>query len=235
MKKICGMAMRRILTGFNKVLIELFFLAVRLAEFFRLIEVYQPLPDVGVGKRAYTPRILDRLEAIKRHLPSGKLSGIDIGCNVGFYTFELAKLGHFMLAFEPQKPFYFIANMAREKTVAKNTAFSDMRLSPRNLETLPTADFVVLLAVFHHWCRLYGPDSGLDMLQTILAKTRKVLFFETGRTDLADSPEFAAQPRLGADGESWLPGFARDNHHRGAARATLCHARERCSVANIPR
>ena len=191
-----------------KFLIVCVLKAVRLAEFVNLVEFYQPLPDVGLGRRAESPRNRERLEAIVNHLPDGKLSGLDIGCNVGFYTFEMAKLGHFMLAFEPQKPTYMIAQFAKEKMEAKNATFSNMRLTPNNIDLIPRTDFTILMAVFHHWCRIHGPEKALAMLRTVLAKTEKVLFFETGRTDQVSNSGFEAQPHLGENVEGWLPAFA---------------------------
>ena len=218
------MVIRKLLLAVNKFLVWSVLLAVRLAEFLKLIDFYQPLPDVGLGRSADSPRIRERLEAIKKHLPAGKLSGLDIGCNVGFYTFELAKLGHFMMAFEPLKPAYFIAQFAKEKVQAKNTAFSDMRLTPSTVQLLPRADFTILMAVFHHWCRIYGPDNGLAMLRTVILKTESVLFFETGRTDQADSSDFEPRPELGADVEGWLPAFALEN---GCERVEKVYSRGR--------
>jgi hypothetical protein len=52
-------------------------------------------------------------------------------------------------------------------------------VTPQNIESLPACDVVLLLSVFHHWCRSYGTECALTMLQQVANRTKLKLFFET--------------------------------------------------------
>ena len=179
-------------------------ITIRLAELLKIVEFYQPISDLGLGSKVPRKRITNRLEAIHEYLPEGKLSGIDIGCNIGFYCFELAKQGHFMLGIEPYMPVYFSAKCVRQKLGMKNVLFSDMRLTPNNISLLPKFDFTILMSVFHHWCVHYGTEGGLIMLATVLKNTEKVLFFETGEPHKNSKRYGKCLPDMGGNPEKWM-------------------------------
>jgi hypothetical protein len=61
---------------------------------------------------------------------------------------------------------------------AGNVIPLNMYVTPQNAASLPDCDFTVLMAVFHHWARFYGAEAALEILSTVLAKTRQTIFFE---------------------------------------------------------
>ncbi|MFT5468349.1 MAG: SAM-dependent methyltransferase [Verrucomicrobiales bacterium] len=166
----------------------------------RLIEFYQPMPQLKISlrKKGQERRVLARWNAMEKALPDDIQNAMDIGCNVGFYAFSLAQRGYFVTGIEGGPVYHIFSHHAKEALGLNNVSLAKLLVTPDNVKTLPGADCVLLLAVFHHWCRAFGKESALEMLDEIYRKTGKVLFFETGEggenyakslPDMGDSPE----------------------------------------------
>ncbi|HEX8324801.1 MAG TPA: TIGR04290 family methyltransferase [Tepidisphaeraceae bacterium] len=100
-------------------------------------------------------------------------SCLDIGCNAGFYTFELAKRGATVLGIDVDERYLNQARWAAEQFgVADRVRFQRMqvydlaRLSQR-------FDLVLFLGVFYH---LRYPMLGLDI---VCQKVNRLLLFQT--------------------------------------------------------
>jgi tRNA (mo5U34)-methyltransferase len=118
---------------------------------------------------------LFKWKAIQPHLPAS-LAGwrvLDIGCNAGFYCFELVARGAAVLGID-REPFYLAqANWAREQLgFGDRVQFKGMQIYDlvRQNETF---DLVVFMGVFYH---LRYPLLGLDIAAQ---KVGKLMLFQT--------------------------------------------------------
>lgn len=176
---------------------------LRILQRLGVIKLYQPIPQakIHLKNKEQQNRVVGRWEAIKEQLPEGKMSVMDIGCNSGYYCFQLAELGHFSLGVEASPPFHLLSMHAKEVIGLNNTAFAKMFVDPENVDSLPKTDCVILLAVFHHWCRAFGSEAAIKMLETVFKNTSKVMFFETGES----GDNYAKHlPDMGESPETWL-------------------------------
>ena len=168
-----------------------------------MVHLYQPLPQANIrlNNKGQEDKVLSRWTAMKEALPEGQLSAMDIGCNSGYYCFKLAEMGHFVVGVEDSPPFHFLSFHAKEAVGINQLAFAKMLVDPENVRTLPQVDCTVLLAVFHHWCRAFGSEKALEMLDVVYEKTNKVLFFETGEGGKKYKPHL---PDMGDSPEQWM-------------------------------
>ena len=133
---------------------------------------------------------------IAPHIPE-RLDGwrvLDVGCNAGFYTFELAKRGASVLAVDVE-PLY----LRQARWAARELGLED-RIEFRQAEVYELAaleetfDLVWFMGVFYH---LRYPLLGLDILAR---KARRLLMFQTltmpGRSVYEDTQDHEITDRL---------------------------------------
>jgi hypothetical protein len=175
----------------------------------RIIPLYQPLTDVGLDRKGSNERMHERLDAIRHHLPPGPLTGMDIGCNIGFYVFEFVKDGHKMIAVEADWNYFSILFAARRRLRRESDIIPiSFYFTPDTISALPIADFTIFMSVFHHWCREFGTGPATDMLLTILRRSRKALFFEPPFWRETKAKNQKALPDYGAeDSVAWWRDF----------------------------
>jgi tRNA (mo5U34)-methyltransferase len=124
-----------------------------------------PLGDFPACKwRRMAPHIPDDLTGY---------SALDIGCNAGFYSFELARRGARVIAIDTGERYLRQASWAADKLGVRDR----IRFEPINvydvLSLRRTFDLVLFLGVFYH---LRHPLLGLDLATAV---TRTTLFFQT--------------------------------------------------------
>jgi hypothetical protein len=139
---------------------------------------YQPLPHISFSGPDFSDRIDGRLTAIRSNLESDHRLGMDIGCNNGFYVFGMADAGRLMYGIEGADVTFQVFLAAKRLFPSANVMPLNIYVAPDNVRSLPECDFTILMAVFHHWARFYGEEAALRMLETVLRKTRRTLFFE---------------------------------------------------------
>jgi tRNA (mo5U34)-methyltransferase len=100
-------------------------------------------------------------------------AALDIGCNAGFYSFELARRGARVTAIDTGERYLSQASWAAQKLgLAGRIQFQ--RMDVYDLPALKrTFDLVLFLGVFYH---LRYPLLGLDIVTSM---TRGTLFFQT--------------------------------------------------------
>jgi tRNA (mo5U34)-methyltransferase len=112
---------------------------------------------------------------IAPHLPE-QLSGwnaLDIGCNAGFYTFELAKRGAFVTGIDIEPLFLRQATWAaREFGLSDRMEFRHMQVYDL-MKTDEQWDLVIFMGVFYH---LRYPLLGLDI---VAERVRRTMVFQT--------------------------------------------------------
>jgi hypothetical protein len=123
-----------------------------------------------------------RWAAIEPELPTPPGFAIDIGSHTGFFSFRLAERGFVVLGCEPSRRLVRIATAAADYLQQPSVAFMPVAVGPANVGSLPDADVVLVLSVFHDWCEAFGFERSLGMLDVVWQRTRKVLFFEAPNT-----------------------------------------------------
>ena len=166
---------------------------------------YQPLPWVGINKAKRGEGTKARLEAIETSLTGLDIrSGMDIGCNSGYFCFGLAQKGIPMLGIDMDAQNIRIAHYAYEKIGKQTIALCRMAINTETLCLLPTVDLVLVLSIWHHWIRSYGLDVASQILSTLWEKSGKVLYFETGEDEI--TADFG-MPDMGESPRSWLENY----------------------------
>ncbi len=114
-------------------------------------------------------------ECMRRYVPEDLqgCSALDIGCNAGFYSLELARRGAHVTAIDQGERYLSQASWVAEKLGLAHR----IRFLLRDVYDLPSLgqkfDLVLFLGVFYH---LRYPLLGLDIVTSM---TRSTLFFQT--------------------------------------------------------
>ena len=126
-------------------------------------------------------------------------TALDLGANAGFFTFSLVAKGVATVAVEEDDPtFVRTAMYVASQTEMSAIGVLKLRLDPRTVELLPQVDAVTCLSLWHHFVRGYGFSAATQMLTDIWARTRQVLFFDTGEDEMPASfglPAMTPSPR----------------------------------------
>ncbi len=160
----------------------------------------QTAPDHRLGD---FPRY--KWEVLKPHLPE-RLDGwtaLDLGCNAGFYSFELARRGARVTAIDLDEHYLHQARWAASEFGLQD-AIEFRRMQVYDLSRIEERfDLVLFMGLFYH---LRYPLLGLDL---VAARTRRLLIFQTLTTPgLEVEPEIHDQP-LDARDTLTRPGWPR--------------------------
>jgi len=182
-------------------------LLLRLASKAGLFTAYQPIPDLGLRIADHRERgVFERWAAIRNEFPETPISLLDVGCNVGFYVTESAKLGHFAVGLDT--PEYTTAlSIIKNALGLQNVMPVAMKLDLLNARSLPSFDVIIILQVFHHLCAAYGSDDANDILRTLWRKTKHKLIFEVEASGRAKEPFRSKMPMMGDDSDPWVRDF----------------------------
>ena len=131
-----------------------------------------------------------------------KGTAVDLGANSGYFSIALGRSGLDVLAIEPLPQAHrTIIYAVRKAGLAERVAVSNLAIAPHNLELLPTASVVVFLSLWHHLVREHGIETAETMLSAIWAKTGRVMFFETGESEM---PADYGLPAMEPDARTWV-------------------------------
>jgi hypothetical protein len=170
---------------------------------------YQPLPWLGIHEAKRRDAVVTRWRAIRPLVTELDIhTAADVGCNVGFYAINLSRMGVATLGVEASAKHFRIYRYALERLGVDNAGALWLKLGPSTVDLLPTVDCVVFLSVWHHVSREFGFQAAQEVLRGLWARTRKVLFFETGQNEM---PAYYNLPDMGPDPTSFLA------EHLGAA------------------
>jgi len=168
---------------------------------------YQPLPWVGINQAQRGEGTSARWKAIEASLIDQSIhSGMDIGCNLGYFCFALAQKGVPMLGVDMDSRYIRIAQYASGKLGLSTVGLCQMMINTETVSLLPSVDLILLLSVWHHWVRAYGLDQASQILSALWKKTERVLFFETGETEM--SADFGL-PAMGDSSREWVENYLR--------------------------
>lgn len=171
--------------------------------------VYQPVAELG---RRYvsadrTEGTASRWEAMRRVTTELQpATAVDIGCNAGWFTLQLARLGIAALGVDGHPPYYRAAITAVRRSGLDNVGIMALDLTPATIGLVPTADCMIFLSVWHHVVRGSGLEAASALLQRLWERTRMVMFFETGESDEFASTDFGL-PDMRPDARSWISDY----------------------------
>jgi len=166
---------------------------------------YQPIPALGIGGGGRAAGTATRWEKMDETLTSCGVSAgaaVDIGANSGYFSIALGRRGFDVLAIEPLPPAHrTIIYAVRKAGLAERVAVSNLTIAPHNIDLIPNASVVVFLSLWHHLARAHGLPAAETMLSAIWAKTGRVMFFDTGESEMP--PEYGL-PVMEPDAQTWL-------------------------------
>jgi tRNA (mo5U34)-methyltransferase len=131
------------------------------------------------------------------HIPSDMTGWrvLDIGCNAGFYSFELARRGADVLGIDINPHYLAQACWAAERYGLKNVRFARRQIY--EIDTTERFELIVFMGVFYH---LRYPLLALDLLAQLRPR---LMVFQTliqGSSDIcpqaAEDFDFASRDRL---------------------------------------
>ncbi len=159
---------------------------------------YQPAPWLGRHKARRSSGVESRWEAIRSNLPIDTRSAIDVGCNTGYFSVELALRGIPTIGIERFGKYYRPALYTKERLQLDNLGIMVLDLQLKTLPLIPSADCILFLSVWHHLVRGFGLEIATQYLTEIWSRTDKVMFFESGEGELDSSwglPPIPEDPR----------------------------------------
>jgi hypothetical protein len=153
---------------------------------------YHPLSpwEEGVGRPIdRSEGSYSRLEAINEILrseaPMPRIA-LDVGSHIGFFALNLARQGMLVHAIESNRDRLLLSFLlAQEKKV--RLAPIPLHVDRTTVELLPESDITLCLSVWHHWVRRYGVKDATYILQEIVNKTRRLVFFDSGEEEMPSS------------------------------------------------
>lgn len=172
-----------------------------------ILDAYQPL---AWGDGVITKRHLGTLErwrAIERELGDLEGSSLDIGCNVGFFTFQMERKGFFVIGVEGERLPYHVCNLVKEIGEFNNAVFVRAVVDQDFCTKLPIVDVTIFLSVFHHIVRRWGMGVSTALLRELMRRTTKVLFFETGQSNETNTSWASCLPPMTPDPKSWIENY----------------------------
>ena len=164
---------------------------------------YQPDPfdlfnNVEVDRD--TEGTTEKWTLIKEHLPKEAYTALDIGCNIGYFSFKMAQGGaDHVLGIDIERGPLLIAEKLKLLGRVGNVGFCTLAIDQKNVELLGQHDVILFLSVFHHLVYVHGMGTAKFVLEQLIRKTRKVLFFETGQGDQGFGKMAGAMPKINKD------------------------------------
>ena len=168
---------------------------------------YQPLPWLNRPKAKRATGTSARWNSIGPELVSaGVKSALDIGCNVGFFSFAMGELGMSVIGVDVEEKNLRMAMFARRRLAMSNVGFLSMEVGPTTASILPQTDAALVLSVWHHWVRMFGLSGATQILSTIWDRTASIMF-ETGQQEMP--PEYG-MPAMHPSPAEWLAAYLRE-------------------------
>jgi hypothetical protein len=168
--------------------------------------LYQPVASLPVrapATRAAGSR--SRWAAMRPVIQAtGARNALDLGANAGYFSIGLGELGMPTIAVESEPTIYRTALLAVRRSGVRNVGVLALELRPETLSLLPPADCVLFLSLWHHLVREHDVDVATRMLDEIWSRTGKVLFFDTGESEM---PASFRLPAMQPDPRTWLEGY----------------------------
>lgn len=177
-------------------------------------EIYQPITIPGFED--ITPRRAceDRLALITADMGAPPATVIDIGCQIGFFSFDLAKRGFLVRGIDSNSRNIRVARLLSTLPGASRPVFTCLELAPNTTSLLQPADYVLCLAVFHHIIYYQGLSVAKELISDLRSKTLQRLYFEIGQSNEPIEPWARYLPDMSPDPLEWISSFLLDGGFR---------------------
>lgn len=173
----------------------------------RLMDMYQPVPWAGMGKAQRYDATVKRWHAIEKELGSIAGSVLDIGCNTGFFTFQMASRGNLCIGVEREALPYHVCNLIKETRQFHHAVFMKATVDEAFCKILPTVDITFFLSVFHHVVRESGMERATGLISALMGRTRSILFFETGQSNETNASWASYLPPMNPSPREWVENY----------------------------
>ncbi len=203
MRQTCRMFILRLIQLAHRMSGFLLWLAAKVG----LFSPYQPIPDLAIGIAPHREAaVRERWKVIRSELPETPSSVLDVGCNVGFYVIESAKLQHFVTGIDTIESITALT-IVKNALGLRNVMPVAMKINPENVRSLPSFDVVIILQLFHHLCAAYGDEGARDILRSLWCRTRDKLILEVEPSGQANEPLQSPLSPAADHGEDWIREF----------------------------
>jgi hypothetical protein len=169
--------------------------------------LYQPVSSLPAGRATRGHGSETRWEAMRPVVEATRpATAVDVGACEGYFSLMLAARGIPTVAVEAKPNNYRTTLYAVRRSGLTNVGVLALEVTPANVGLVPPADCVLCLSVWHHFVRAYGLEDASAMLETLWDKTRRVMFFDTGETEMPAAyglPPMTPEPRV------WLEDYLR--------------------------
>ena len=199
-----------------------------------LLKVYQPHPfgKSWGGNSEQLRACADRLDAMAAKLPVGvPLSTLDLGCNIGYFTFRFAERGGLCIGIDVGLKEIMAARALAAIHDVPNAVFAQIELTVESGRQLPRVDLVICLSIFHHLVRAHGERIACEIMEQVARLADRFLVFETGQPDELSAKWAREMSFMYPDPDKWIRNFLSELgfstvHNLG---------RFSTSVSNVPR
>ncbi len=158
---------------------------------------YQPIFEFKRALRRETSTTL-RWDAIWNSISSDlrlKKEGgavLDIGCNMGFFSFNLARKGFFCLGIDGEAIICEFNNLLKNKNHSGlSVVFEHYFIDKKTVGVLPSFDIILFLGVWHHITKTHTLEESKTILKKLYQKCNSMMFFETGYESIELYNEYA--------------------------------------------
>lgn len=166
------------------------------------INRYQPIYN-SANEDQVTRLCYDRWKSIEKFIPEKKGSVLDIGSNIGYFTFKFSERGFLSHGVESDVLNIIVSNSIKEKNKIKNAIFSQDIVDENFIEKMSYYLLINNLSVFHHWVKRFGKDKAIEMLKNI-SKNCECMFFETGQNNEKKMSWSQSLEFMGNDSRIWV-------------------------------
>lgn len=122
---------------------------------------------------------IDRSKMIMRNIGVGPGTCLDIGCNVGWFSFFMSSLGYETTGIDMDKNKIMFARLISSIN-EENPTFETAELDLEYAKQMPQYDTILALSILHLPVMYLGmtPDYWLNMFEAICSKVNKTFIFE---------------------------------------------------------
>jgi SAM-dependent methyltransferase len=168
------------------------------------VKLYQPL--YRSKKENVTRECADRWNVIAPHIGTEPGSVLDIGCNLGFFSFHAAEKNKMVLGVDANPFYQMTCNALRNVHEMRNASFIKSWIDEDFVSRMPAFDIIFHFSVFHHWVKAYGEARAKAMMKQTAAKCQ-TLFFETGQPDERGTKWADKMAFMGDEPQQWMTSF----------------------------
>ncbi len=173
-----------------------------------VFNLYQPIWGQKKSK-GLTRQCEDRWDVFSKHIPQTKGSVLDIGCNIGYFSFKSAELGHFAYGIESDHFNITSCNAIKSVHNVQNAMFLKHLMDPDFVSKMPSFDTIINLSVFHHWVKVYGEAQAKGMMKNLASKC-SCMIFETGQPNEIGSQWPKILSFMGDAPDAWIAAFLKE-------------------------